>query len=112
MPKTGTLSQINAVEDYNTSLILKSIVNLVDGGLTFGDNIQGKIIRNIFFHSTALDIPIDHNLGRVTTDFIVLNCNTFARFRRGQAQGSLPTQDRLYIQCDVANTTADILILG
>lgn len=105
--RIGRLSDIAGIKDYKISVILKAIVQVVDGQLSFGDNIQGKIMRNIVFNAN-LDTPIVHELGRITNDFIVIGVNDYARFKRGSIG---PTQDRIYLMCD-SNVIADILVLG
>ena len=107
--KIGQVNRVSSVKDYNVSTLLRNIIDIVDGRLTFEDNIQGKIIRNVFFHEANFNMPIVHNLNRTIKDFLIVGTDKFALFKRGTQE---PTENRLYVQCDTAQTYADILILG
>lgn len=109
MSKIGRQSETNGIKDFKLAVLIRSIMDMVDGRLVFEDNMQGKIIRGVFFEKADFDYPIQHNLGRTVTDYIILNKNNYSSFRNGK-QTSTP--DRIYISCNTANTTADILILG
>lgn len=107
--KIGRESEANAVSDFRLANLLRNIILTVDGNLSIGDNIQGKIVRGVLFKVANFDYPVEHNLGRVITDYVILNQNGFARFMLGL---QTPTKNRLYIRSDTANITADVLILG
>jgi len=107
--KINKLSELIGVKDYNISIILRTILQVCDGQLTFGDNVQGKIMRGVLIPFANTDFPIQHDLNRTVTDFIVLKKNAFADFKAGE---TTPTNTRLYLQSDTANVTIDILILG
>lgn len=107
--KINKLSELIGIKDYNTSIILRTIIQVCDGQLTFGDNIQGKIMRDVLIPFANTDFPIQHDLNRIVSDFIVIKKDAFADFKIGDAA---PTNRRLYLQSDTANVTIDILILG
>lgn len=107
--RVGAQAQINALSDPNLAKILRSLTNIIDGQLSFGDNIQGKIVRQVYFHAANFNIPIDHDLGRLTLDYVTLNTSGYCQFRLGRADH---TANRIYIQCDTAGILADFLILG
>lgn len=107
--KIGQVNRTSSVKDYNIATLLRDIIDIVDGRLTFEDNIQGKIIRNVYFHAANFNIPVVHDLNRTINDFIIVGSDQFALFKRGTQE---PTNNRLYIQSDTANTYADVLILG
>lgn len=107
--KIGRTVDMNAIADYKIANALKQILRVVDGQLSVGDNIAGVIVRRVFFVQANFDLPVEHNAGRVLSDFIILNKDKFADFKKGNVSA---TQTRTYIQCDTAGTTADILFLG
>lgn len=107
--KIGQVNRASSIKDYNIATLCRDIIDIVDGRLTFEDNIQGKIVRNVYFHAANFNVPVVHNLNRTINDFLIVGSDQFALFKRGT---QAPTQDRLYLQCDTANTYADVLILG
>jgi len=107
--KIGLQANTNAIKDQNAAILLRQTMDMVDGRLVIGDNLQGKIIRNVLFTEADFDYPIVHNLGRVVNDYVILNQNNYALFRQGDQTN---TAQRLYLRCDTPGVTATILIWG
>ena len=107
--KIGKQSETNFIPDYRLATLLLTIMNIVDGKLTMGDNLQGRMVRGILFEQANFDYPIQHNLGRNVQDWVILNKNQFADFANGQVGSTI---NRLYLRCNTPNTRADILIWG
>ena len=106
--RVGEDAAVTSIEDVKAREIIRVLVTAVDGQLTLGDNIRGKIVR-VTFSSTAIDFPVEHELGLIATYYTILGKNQYADFRRGD---QAPTTKRLYLRCDTADTVADILVWG
>lgn len=109
MAQVGKKSLLNRVEDQAVASLLREIMSLVDGKLILGDNVRAKVIEDFRFDVANFDYPMVHNLGIETRRFCILRKNNFADFKSGE---QLPDENRLYVQCDTANTVADVLIWG
>lgn len=107
--RIGRTIDVNSFGDYKLANILKDIIGVVDGRLSKEDNLQGRLISNFFFETANFNYPLDHNLGRIVSHFIVLKKNQFSDFMSGTIA---PTSNRIYIQCNTPNTTADLFIWG
>lgn len=100
-------ARIKKVKDSNLSDILDEITNALNGGLGFGDNLRGRRFSRVQFQNANQNRPLEHRLGYVPSGYLILDQNTFAKFKRGDVPWD---SNKVYLQCDTANTLADIFV--
>lgn len=88
-------------------LFCQDVTNVVNGNLDFQTNFNCKIVA-VTFSSANIDTPVVHNLGRVSTTFLVTSKNVSADIYNGTNSGTTTT---MYLRSSVAPVTVTLVVL-
>ncbi len=88
-----------------TDLCLADIVNIVNGNLDFGSNINCKLL-SVTFSAANVNTAVTHNLGRAPAGYIVTKSSASANVFDGTVASNSNT---LYLQAS-AQATVGLLV--
>lgn len=96
---------------------IRNIIRAINGKLSLGNgtnssqsgNVDGQT-KEVYFASANTDYEVPHGLGRLPIGILVLNTNADGAVVRGASQGSW-TLTRLFVRCNVADTTALFVVV-
>lgn len=88
-------------------LFCQDVVNVVNGKLDFQTNFNCKVV-DVSFSSANVDTAVTHNLGRMSTNFIVISKNVSADIYNGTNAGNTNT---MYLRSTVVPVTVTLVVL-
>ena len=96
------VSNVPNLEDLKrfSSILFGQIASAVNGGLSLPDNFFGQAI-SVTFSAANTDTPLDHNLNKIVTNYIVLNRSANMVIFNGSGAS---TSSRIYLQSSAAGT--------
>lgn len=107
---SSDLSNIKAEEMQRfTTIFAQDVAQTINGKLDFANNFACKVMGGINFPVLNTPVAVTHNLGRVTSSFIVISkdqtCDIFV------SQTSAPTSSVLYLESNVSGATVSVVVL-
>ncbi len=101
VPNTTISNQTDPKEIQRyTAVSLQSVINAINGGLNFGENIQGTF-RGATFTGAGNEQGIVHGLGRVPVGYLVVGRSTGVTIYNGE---NANTSSVLYLRSTGAGT--------
>lgn len=101
----SNLSGVSLIQKY-LSQFSSNVLSLVNGRLTFGDNLLSKTVISNFTLS-ATNTTINHGLGVVPTGYLVARISAAAKIYDGNPLTAGPTF--INLRCDTAGVTSTLV---
>jgi len=110
MGKVTTPSNFSTVKTWEdlrrfAAQLCQDIVNQINGGLTFKDNIQNTEL-SAFFPLADKDVALTHTLGYVPSGFLVVGLDSAAIIYNSTAANA----NQIFLKSSVASVTAKVRV--